>query len=215
MRNFLLIISATLLITSCNSASQNQRSLEIFYDEPAAEWTGALPLGNGRLGAMVFGGTGIERIQLNEESLWTGGPVHRTNPEANAYIEVVRKLLFDRKYAEADRLAQEKIMGLRLGRGTHTYQTLGDLFLEFQDEGEIQAYRRSLDLRTAVASTRYTTGAGECSRKVFSSAADQVIVIEMEASGGSTLNFSTWMNRPGDAENVTTDGPNIMMTGFA
>jgi len=167
MRNFLLIISATLLITSCNSASQNQRSLEIFYDEPAAEWTGALPLGNGRLGAMVFGGTGIERIQLNEESLWTGGPVHRTNPEANAYIEVVRKLLFDRKYAEADRLAQEKIMGLRLGRGTHTYQTVGDLFLELQEEGEIQAYRRSLDLRTAVASTRYTTGAGNAAERCF------------------------------------------------
>ncbi|MEE4255779.1 MAG: glycoside hydrolase family 95 protein [Bacteroidales bacterium] len=215
MRNFLLFISAAIVILSCNSESPNQRSLEIFYDEPAAEWTEALPLGNGRLGAMVFGGNQIERIQLNEGSLWSGGPIKRANPEASEYLDEVRKLLFEQKYAEAEKIAQEKLMGLRLDRGKHTYQTLGDLFIQFHDQGEIQSYRRSLDLRTAEASAAYATGTGNFSRKVFSSAADQVIVLEMEAGGGAKLNFSTWMNRPGDAEEVTTDGPDIIMTGFA
>lgn len=215
MRNFLVFISAAIFMVSCNSESSNERSLEIFYDEPAAEWTGALPLGNGRLGAMVFGGTQIERIQLNEGSLWSGGPTKRANPEASEYLDEVRKLLFERKYAEAEKIAQEKMMGVRLGRGTHTYQTLGDLYLQFHDQGEIASYRRSLDLRTAEASASYTTAKGKYSRKVFASAVDQVIVLEMEASGGSKLNFSTWMSRPGDAEVVTTDGPNIMMNGFA
>ena len=215
MKNFLLFISAALLLISCNSKSPDQRSLELFYDEPAAEWTEALPLGNGRLGAMVFGGNQIERIQLNEESLWSGGPIERANPEAKEYLDEVRKLLFERKYAEAEKIAQEKMMGVRLDPGKHSYQTLGDLYLKFQDEGEILSYRRSLDLRTAEASAIYTTGEGNYSRKIFSSAPDQVIVVEMEAGGGSKLNFSAWMNRPGDAENVSTDGSNIIMTGFA
>jgi len=215
MRNLLLFISAAVLILSCNPESSKQRPLEIFYDEPAAEWTEALPLGNGRLGAMVFGGTAIERIQLNEESLWSGGPIERANPEANAYLDVVRRLLFERKYAEAEKIAQEKMMGLRLNRGSHTYQTLGDLFIHFQNEGEIQSYRRSLDLRTAETYTSYRTGDGNYNRSVFSSGADQVIVIEMEASGDAKLNFSTWMNRPGDAEQVTTDGSYITMSGSA
>jgi alpha-L-fucosidase 2 len=215
MRNFLLIISSIGLIVSCNPELQYQRPLELYYDEPATEWTEALPLGNGRLGAMVFGGPEIERIQLNEESLWTGGPVDRANPEAKKYLDEVRSLLFERKYAEAEKLAQEKIVGLRLDRGKHTYQTLGDLFIRTDVPGDIQNYRRSLDLRTAEATTTFTSGNGKYNRKAYSSAADQLIVIEIQAKGDAKLNITTWMNRPGDAENVTTEGAYITMTGFA
>lgn len=215
MRVSLIVITAFVFLVSCKTDEVNQRSLELFYDEPANEWNEALPLGNGRLGAMVFGGTQIERIQFNEESVWTGGPIDRIKPEANEYLDVVRELLFEGEYAKADRIAQEKIMGPRFSGGRHTYQTMGDLFMQFNGQGEVQSYRRSLDLKTAEAHTNYLTDKGEYTRRVFSSGPDEVIVIEMEARGDSKLNFSTWMNRPGDAEEVLIEGADIQMTGFA
>ncbi|NLB93829.1 MAG: glycoside hydrolase family 95 protein, partial [Bacteroidales bacterium] len=110
-----------------DKTADSPRELKLWYDQPANEWTEALPVGNGRLGAMVFGGVQTERIQLNEESLWTGGPIERANPEALENLEKVRQLLFEGKFAEGDRLAQQKIMGKRIDAGKHTYQTLGDL----------------------------------------------------------------------------------------
>jgi alpha-L-fucosidase 2 len=213
--SFLLII-AVLLLSSCEkNSNEEKRDLKLWYTQPATEWTEALPLGNGRLGAMVFGKTGTERIQLNEESVWTGGPVERANPESLKNLDKIRQLLFEGKYAEADRLAQEKIMGTRLEGGTHTYQTLGDLFLQFKSGGNATSYKRELDLRTAVATTTFEMDGVTYYREVFASRPDEVLVIKLSASEKGSLSFKTWMERPGEAETVSVGENQLLMTGFA
>ena len=103
---------------------------KLWYRQPARQWTEALPVGNGRLGAMVFGGVPQERIQLNEDTIWAGHPVERDKVGAYQYLPVIRRLLFEGKYAEAQKLGQQELFGPRLIR---SYQTLGDLNLQFED----------------------------------------------------------------------------------
>lgn len=217
MRNFsLFILSFILFFASCYRQSKSTlRELKLWYNQPAEKWTEALPVGNGRLGAMVFGDPENERIQLNEESVWTGGPVDRANPDALTNLGIVRQLLFDGKYAEGEQLAQEKIMGKRLDGGVHTYQTLGDLYFHFEGIENIQDYKRSLDLRTAVTTTQFESNGVQYKREVFASKPNEIIVIRFTASKKESLNFTTWMNRPGDAETVSVGENQLLMTGFA
>ena len=126
--------------------------LELWYKEPAAEWTEALPLGNGRLGAMVFGGVERERLQLNEDTLYAGGPYSPVNPEARGRLDEVRGLIFDGSYALAEALADRFLMGMPLKQ--MSYQPAGDLWLDF-GHADAERYRRSLDLDTAIATTTY------------------------------------------------------------
>lgn len=204
-----------LAFVACKTTPDSQRKLELWYDNPAENWVEALPIGNGRLGAMVYGGVNTEQIQLNEESLWTGGPVERANPEALENLDKVRTMLFEGKYAEADRLAQEKIMGTRLERGYHTYQTLGDFFIEFNETGEATNYKRSLDLRTASTKTEFEIDGVKYLREVFASAPDNVILVKLKASEKGKISFSSWLERPGEAEKVKVENKQIIMTGFA
>ena len=112
----------------------------LWYDRPAEKWTEALPVGNGRLGAMVFGGTDEERIQFNEDTLWTGGPRDYTHPDASEYLPVIRKLLFEGKQKEAEALAMERFMSVPLRQ--FAYQPFGDLRLHFPGHDRPAAYRR-------------------------------------------------------------------------
>ncbi|HKI90538.1 MAG TPA: glycoside hydrolase family 95 protein [Draconibacterium sp.] len=215
MRYFsLFILIFILFFVSCKKQPK-PRELKLWYNQPAEKWTEALPVGNGRLGAMVFGGVTDERIQLNEESVWTGGPINRENPEALANLDKVRQLLFDEKYVEGEQLAQEKIMGKRLDRDLHTYQTLGDFYLHFDGVFNPQNYKRILDLRTAVTTTQFESKGVKYTREVFSSKPDEVIVIRLTASKKGSLSFSSWMNRPGDAEKVSVGENQLLMNGFA
>lgn len=212
------LILATLFISLLTTGCRRYRQLEthdltVWFSEPAEKWVEAIPVGNGRLGAMVFGGVHSEHIQLNEESVWTGGPYDRSNPEALEYLPQVRQLLFEGRYAEADRLAQEKIMGT--DGIPHRFQTLGDLFIQFEGLGRTEDYRRSLDLRSAVVKTEFRSGKVTYTREVFASAPGEVIVVKLSASEKSRLSFTTWLERPGDAEIVSASGNQILMTGFA
>jgi alpha-L-fucosidase 2 len=212
----LLIILFSVAFQACNSEkTERQRELKLWYNKPADKWVEALPIGNGRLGAMIFGGVKNERIQLNEESVWTGCPVDRTNPRALESLDKVRQLLFDGKYAEGNKLAQKKIMGTRLEGGAHTYQTLGDLHLQFSKLGKVSNYKRSLDLRTAVTTTEFEASGIKYKREIFASAPNQIIIIKLTASEKGKLSFSTRLNRPGNAEKILVDGNQILMTGFA
>ncbi len=204
------------IIHSCvNKKDVYKEKLDIWYEKPAGEWVEALPLGNGRLGAMVFGGVSKERIQLNEESLWTGGPIKRANPEALENLDKVRKLLFEGRYAEGEKLAQEKIMGKRIDQGLHTYQTLGDLLIEFDEISNYINYKRTLDLHTAVAKTEFEANGVRYVREVFASAPDNIIVIKLSTSERGSLNFTINLNRPGDVEKITVEDNKLIMTGFA
>ena len=187
--------------------------LKLWYRQPANEWVEALPVGNGRLGAMVFGGIGAERLQLNEDSMWSGHSFERENPESAANLSKARRLLFERKYAEAEKLVAEKMMGNRVDPGIHTYQMLGDLTLTFDGIETATNYRRELDLDTAVATTSYRVGDATYTREVFSSPVDQVLVCRIGCDKPNRLTLTATLSRPQDT-NVSPNGNNrITMNG--
>ena len=132
------------ILLMCLSPMAHGQSYKLWYDRPASTWTEALPLGNGRLGAMVFGNPAIEQIQLNEETLWAGQPNNNPNPEALEYLPKIRDLVFAGKYVEAQDLATEKVMS-KTNSGM-PYQAFGDLRLSFPGHGAYTNYSRELDL---------------------------------------------------------------------
>ena len=172
-------------------------NLILWYQKPSEEWTDALPVGNGRFGAMVFGGVERERIQLNEETLWDGGPRDANNPKALAALPKVQQLLFDNKNEEATQLASETMHGVP--ERIKSYQSLGDLFLEFSHENCVTAYRRELDLDTAIARTTYRSGDFGFTRAVFATTVDNLIVVRLECDTPGQLTFDATMTREQDA----------------
>jgi alpha-L-fucosidase 2 len=149
--------------------------LKLWYQRPAAQWVEALPLGNGRLGAMVFGGIEQERIQLNEDTLWGGGPYDPANPEARAALPEIRRLIAAGEYLAAQTLVQEKFMSRPIRQ--MPYQTVGDLLLTMPGGDVIKRYRRELDLDTAVTRTEFVIGNFEYVREMFVSPVDQAVII--------------------------------------
>jgi len=190
--------------------------LVLWYRRPAQRWVEALPVGNGRLGAMVFGGVEKERLQLNVDSLWTGHPVDRVRPGTREALAEARRLLFEGKYVEAEQVVARRIMGPRLPTGTHTYQTLGDLTIEMAGlDAGVADYRRSLDLETAVARTRFTAGEVTLRREVFSSPVDQVLVVRVSADRPGRVTLTARLSRPADAT-VEPAGPDgLVLRGRA
>ena len=164
----------------------------LFYRQPAKEWVEALPIGNGRLGGMVFGGVSAERIQLNEDTFWSGGPYDPINDEALQYLPKVRQLIRDGRYKEAQDLADEKLMGRP--RHLQAYQPLGDLRLVLEGHDNPSDYRRELDLDRAVVRVRYRIGDTTFTREVFSSAPDRSIVVRLTADGPARLRFTVTLD---------------------
>jgi alpha-L-fucosidase 2 len=168
--------------------------LSLWYRQSAANWVSALPVGNGRLGAMVFGGIASEKLQLNEDTLWAGGPYDPDNTNALTALPEVRRLIFDGKYAEAQKLAGEKMMGKPLKQ--MPYETIGNLFLEFPTPATVENYRRDLNLDTAVASVTYISDGVKFTREIFSSPVDQVIVVRLTADKPGQISFTAGMITP-------------------
>jgi alpha-L-fucosidase 2 len=177
--------------------------------DASAEWVRALPVGNGRLGAMVFGGVVHERLQLNEDTLWAGRPYDPVNPDAKAALPEVRRLLTDGRYSDAAALAGKSVMAKPLAQ--MPYQTLGDLGLTFADVDAVEGYRRDLDLSTATAHVSYATGGVTFDREVFASAPDQVIVVRLTASRPGQISFQARLDTPQKATvEATADGDLVM-----
>ena len=175
------------------------QNLRLWYDFPAKKWEEALPVGNGRLGAMVFGGAEKERLQINEETVWAGSPNNNINTNALAALPKARELLFQKKWKEAQRFIEENIMNTRgENKKNHgmSYQPVGDLNIEFPGHANPTNYHRELDITNAVATTRYTVDGVEYTREVFSSFADNVIVVRLTASQTGKLNFKAWFTSP-------------------
>ncbi|GAA5522140.1 glycoside hydrolase family 95 protein [Aliifodinibius salicampi] len=211
MKVFKLVCSFSILMIGYAVGQAQDTDLQLWYEQPAQEWVEALPIGNGSLGAMIFGKAHKERIQLNEESVWTGHPIDRANPEAPAYMDSVRSLLFAEKYIEAEQLAQDKIMGTRLEQGEHTYQTLGNLYLRFPDSSAINNYRRDLNLHTAVASVSYEKEGVTYKRELFSSYSDQLIAVKLSANQPGQLSFNLQLNRPSPHKEIAVSENEIIM----
>src|SRR4051794_30940730 len=180
--------------------------LKLWYEAPAREWTEALPIGNGRLGAMIFGGVPRERLQLNEDTLWTGGPYSQANTEARLHLDQVRELIFAGRYADAEALADRHLMGRPLKQ--MSYQPAGDLWIERNLFGEVAGYRRELDLDTAVATTTFRVGEIAHSCEMFATAADHVIVIRLSADRPGSIGFTLMLTsgQPGVCDPATDDG---------
>ncbi len=161
-------------------AASSEGPLTLWYRQPAAQWVEALPVGNGRLGAMVFGGIDHERLQLNEDTLWAGGPYDPSHAAAREALPRVRRLIADGAYAEAERLIMEQVIA-RPPREM-PYQTVGDVTITMAGGSSATEYRRSLDLDTAIARTSFRVGNTRHAREVFASPVDQVIVCRLTAS---------------------------------
>jgi alpha-L-fucosidase 2 len=162
-----------------------QNSSTIWYKQPARNWNEALPIGNGRLGAMIFGEPAEELIQLNEQTLWSGGPANlNPNPQSPQHLQPLRDALAKEDYELADQLSR-KMQGLY----TESYMPMGDLVIQQRLRGAMTSYRRSLDVSNAVALTEFSSGGVTYSREMFSSAADQVMAIRIRSSRNGAVNF--------------------------
>jgi alpha-L-fucosidase 2 len=201
-------IAVVLTVATTPAAPADNGPNLLWYDKPATKWVEALPVGNGRLSAMVFGGASQERLQLNEGTLWAGGPYDPVNPEAKEALPEVRRMINEAKYREAARLISAKVMAKPLGQ--MPYQTVGDLLLTLADGTHAESYRRELDLDTATASVSYTSDGVRYAREVFASAPDNVIVVRLTADQPGKLSFSAGMKTPMKAT-VETDGNDTLV----
>ncbi len=189
-----------------------QNDLRLWYNKPAEVWTEALPLGNGRLGAMVFGKVDEELIQLNESTLWSGGPVKaNVNPQAASYLPQIRNaLLNEEDYTKANELTK-KMQGVY----SESYMPFGDLIIKQQfNASNTTAYYRDLDIENAIAITKFTNGGIQYSRQIFISAPDQVIVIKLTTSKIGALNFDA-VSKSLLHYNNSVDGDEFIMKGKA
>ena len=183
--------------------------LTLWYRRPAQQWVEALPVGNGRLGAMVFGGVERERLQLNEDTLWTGGPREWNNPNAPKALAEVRRLLAEGKYVEADRAAR----GMQ-GVFTQSYAPVGNLLLTFEHGDSSRGYRRQLDLQSAVADVRYRIGNVNYVREVIASHPDQVIAVRLSADRPGMISFTATLDSL-LRHDVQQDGDVLKLVGRA
>lgn len=192
----LILFLVILFLTGCNQTEpiiqQKEQDLILRYDEPAEDWVEALPIGNGRLGAMVFGHPAREELQLNEETVWAGEPGNNINPETGEAIPEIRRLLNEGMYAEAQEYANQHVQSVNDGM---PYQPVGHIFIEFPGHDSYTNYSRSLDLKTAVSSSSYQVDGVTYRREVFSSFTDDVMLMKITAdqpgSISSTLSFSS------------------------
>ncbi len=185
--------------------------LSLWYRQPAKQWVEALAIGNGRLGGMVFGGVGEERIGLNEDTFWSCQPYDPANAEALQYLPEARRLIFAGKYKEAENLINDKMRGKPPGQAS--YQPIGDLALDFPSQGDVTDYRRDLNLDAAIASVTYTQNGTKFTREVFVSPISQVMVVRLTADKPGQITFGATL-RSQQEVTVATEGPDtIVMKG--
>ncbi|MFD1673839.1 glycosyl hydrolase family 95 catalytic domain-containing protein [Alicyclobacillus fodiniaquatilis] len=189
----------------------------IWFRQPANEWNEALPIGNGRLGAMVFGRVKEERIQLNEDSLWYGGPRDRHNPDAPTYLPKIRALIFAGELQAAERLTAMALTSLP--ESQRHYTPLGDLLFSFSgEETDVVDYERELDIERAVTTIRYKQGGIRFTREMFASYPDQGLIIRFKADKPGAISFQARLTRARSryAETIQKCGPaGILMRGNA
>ncbi|TWT91043.1 hypothetical protein Mal64_14420 [Pseudobythopirellula maris] len=187
---------------------------ELWYATPAQQWTEALPVGNGRLGAMVFGGAQEARVQFNEDSLWSGGPHDYAHPGAHEHLAEIRRLLLEGKQREAEELASREFMSVPIRQCN--YLPFGDVTLRFPEQAEANDYRRSLDLDRAITTTTYKSEGVRFKRRVFASFPDQAIVIYLDADQPKRLAFELALTSPHAEHEVgAPDERTLRLTGRA
>jgi len=189
--NLIIFLFVFSLLSACKPGAEENDKLKLWYEQPASSWVEALPIGNGRLGAMIYGGESTDHIQFNEETLWTGRPHDYSHEGASEYLGTIRKLLWEGKQKEAEKLALEKFMSVPLHQ--EKYQPFGDLWLEFANHDSITEFRRELDIANAICRTTYMTGGKRYTREYFASHPANLIVIRLLSDNRRSLSFDLKM----------------------
>jgi len=205
-----ILVCFSLLVMLAFQAKAATTDLKLWYRTPAKEWNEALPVGNGRLGAMVTGGTNKEVIYLKEQSLWSGQPADKTNPKSRSFLPHIRKAIFEGNYQKGDSL-----INLSEGGFTESYMPLGQLTLDFSNSTSVTDYYRELNLNTAITTSTFKRNGVEYSQEVFSSIPDQIIVIRLRADLKGKISFTAGLNSL--LRNHITSSPDglLVMTGVA
>ena len=209
LKSTLLFLVLSVICSIPMSATESPNYLKLWYNKPAQKWTEALPIGNGRLGAMIFGGVGNDRIQFNEETLWTGAPNDYAHKGASKYLAQIRQLLADGKQKEAEDLAMAEFMSVPLKQ--RTYQAFGDLNLHFSNQAAFTNYHRELDLKNALCRVSYQSNGVNYTREYLSSNPDQVIAIRLTADQKKALNFTLDMDALHESKTMTATGNSLTL----
>jgi len=195
-----------------NQGTRPEGKNNLWYCQPAKIWEEALPIGNGRLGAMVFGGIADERMQLNENTLWDGYPSDPNNPEGLKALPEIQRLLFEDKNNEAVELAGKTMMGIP--KNIKSYQSLGELWFD-SPQLTAENYVRSLDLSTAITTVKYSSNGVNYTRECFASAPGNVIVVKITADKTKKINLNLILRRERDAacRTIPSDPNSLLLTG--
>ncbi len=189
-----ILTSALFCCCILQTVAQEADNLKLWYDEPASRWVEALPIGNGKLGAMVFGDPKNEQIQLNEETIWGGSPHNNTNPKAKDALEEIRRLIFEGKNVEAQELCRPSICSPR--PNGMPFQTVGALHLDFEGVDDYSSYYRELDIENAVTTTRFVANGVTYTREAYASFPDQLLIIRLTASKKKSISFTARYTTP-------------------
>jgi len=222
MNRLSLLGPVLLIVTSCSDNATKKELIpvsndiwstyKLWYERPAEEWNQALPVGNGRLGAMVFGGVSQERIQLNEETLWTGGPYDPSREGGAAALPKIQRLVFAGEYHKAHNLFGRTMMGIPYEQ--MKYQPLANLVLHFPGHEGQTNYVRSLDLDKAIATISYSIGSIDYKREIFSSHPDDLIIMRFTASEAGSINFSANLHGVRNPSHSNYDNAYFLMDGW-
>ena len=203
----------SLLLLACAPLMGHAQEYKLWYDKPALVWTDALPLGNGRLGAMVYGMPATERIQLNEETIWAGQPNNNANPNAKKALPIVQNLIWQGEYRKAQDMCTEKIMSAT-NHGM-PYQTFGNVYISSPGMNNYTGYYRELSLDSARTITRWTAGGVVYQREAIASLADNVVMVRFTASKPHSITFNANFTSPHDDVIIRTDGQEATLEGVA
>lgn len=205
------MIAICLLISIFSSAQQGGK-YKLWYDKPAQQWVEALPIGNGRIAAMVYGDPYKEKLQLNESTFWSGGPSRNDNPDGAKVLDSIRYYLFNGNYKRAQVLADKGLTAKTLHGSA--FQNIGDLTLDFHNLGNVKSYYRELDIEKALTTTTFISNGTYFKREVFASIPDNVVVVKLSADKKNALNFTATF----DSElkkDVQAEGFTLQMGGLS
>lgn len=191
------LLFGTVLFFYCFTIQSQTNYNKLWYKQPSKTWNEALPVGNGRLGAMVFGNTTNEIIQLNEESIWAGSKINNDNPNAIKHLKGLQQTIFDSKYNEALKIASTYFVGTP--PRVRSYQPLGNLLIDYKWEGTPANYNRNLDLNNGIVTTSFDVQGKRFSQKVYASAPDNIIIVELNAEDQGVINATIGLQRDKDA----------------
>lgn len=202
------------MVTGCTKP-ESDPLMKLWYNNPATEWEEALPIGNGRLGAMIFGTVATEHLQLNEETVWAGEPGNNLPEGFIDILPTVRELIFQGKYKEAQELSMTRIPRHAEGKMNYgmPYQTVGDLLIDFGEQGEVTDYYRELDIQNAISRVRYTAEEVTYLREYFSTPVDQVVAVRLTADKKGSINFTLRAQTPHVQQKIFVEDGVLVLTG--